>query len=271
MFVITQPALHGAPELVGLATPFDGTKLQEATIQTVPVTAFNQLILDTRKTRNTVSGSMRAEQLSMSAASEGMLVWVTPQRGCDVIGKGYNNSPGIYDGSEYYRESLFHIALSGCVDTFIYYHAWAETPWDVDLDVMSQAIAELQNVTAVITAGKQNSSARNSTAHAQAVGCVPHSPTTAVPWTAPHVVSGAMFGGQHHLFRVSLRSRPNQTGTIADHVGTVMIVSENPFMYWPTNVARWFVVTPVPGARCLFAGCVRKGDAGVWLVNSSTP
>jgi len=105
MFVISQPEMHSKE--LGVVSGL----LQAATVQTVPVTAFNQLILDTRKTRNTITGSLRAAEASMSAAAQGILAWVTPQRGCDVIGKGYNNSPGIYDGSEFYRESLFHIAV----------------------------------------------------------------------------------------------------------------------------------------------------------------
>jgi hypothetical protein len=239
--------------------------LQAAVVQTVPVTAFNQLIIDTRKTRNTITGSLRAEESSMSTASQGILAWVTPRRGCDVIGKGYNNSPGIYDHSRFYRESLFHIALSGCVDTFIYYHAWGETPWNVDLDVMSETIAELDNVTAFVTGRNGSLRGRDK----QDGGCVPLTATTAVPWTTPHVVSGAAFSG-HQIFRVTMRTRPNQTGTLSDHPGAVTIVSEDPFTYWPTNVARWFAITPVPGAHCLFTGCVRADDAGVWLVSSST-
>ena len=99
-------------------------------VQTIAVTPFNQLILDTRKTRNAFAGSLRAAASSMSPAAEGILAWVSPRRGEDVIGKGYNNSAGIYHGSEYYRESLLHLALSGCVDTFIYYHGWGEMPWN---------------------------------------------------------------------------------------------------------------------------------------------
>ena len=259
MFVISQPEMHSKE--LGVVSGL----LQAATVQAVPVTAFNQLILDTRKTRNTITGSLRAAEASMSTAAQGILAWVTPQRGCDVIGKGYNNSPGIYDGSEFYRESLFHIALSGCVKEFIYYHAWAETPWDIDLDVMSDTIAELENVTAFVT-GRRNGSLRGHSK--QDGGCVPLTAATAVPWSTPHVVSGAAFSG-HHIFRVTMRTRPNQTGTLSDHPGMVMIVSEDPFTYWPTNVARWFAITPVPGAKCLFSGCVRGDDAGVWLVSSS--
>ena len=257
MFVVSIPRRHMA-----------GTAQQEAIVQTVPVTAFNQLILDTRKTRNTVAGSLRAEAASTSPAAQGILAWVAPQRGCDVIGKGYNNSPGIYAGDSLYRESLFHIALSGCVRDFIYYHAWAETPWDVNLDVMSETIAELDSVTALVAQQPARNNSRSRAEGAQADGCLTLSAADDIPWDTPHVVSGATFSGRR-LFRVTMRSRPNQTGSTSDHPGAVRILSESPFTFWPTNVARWFAVTPVPGARCLFAGCVRAGSPGVWLVAGS--
>ena len=62
------------------------------------VTPFNQLVFDTRKARNIASGNAKAARPAM-----GTMAWLVPRRGCDVIGKGYNNSPGIYDGSDYYQ------------------------------------------------------------------------------------------------------------------------------------------------------------------------
>ena len=110
MFVVSVPASYAPSK----PSPLDelGADLQQAaTVQTISVTPFNQLVLDTRKTRNTFTGSLRAAASSMSPTAEGILAWVSPRRGEDVIGKGYNTNVGIYEGSEYYRESLFHMAL----------------------------------------------------------------------------------------------------------------------------------------------------------------
>eukprot|EP01052_Picozoa_sp_SAG31_P012146 SAG31_NODE_703_length_12720_cov_10.185088_6_plen_712_part_00 len=83
--------------------------------ETVDVTAWNQLVYDTRKARNIHSGNSKAAH-----PANGTIAWVAPKRGMDVVGKGYNSSPGIYHNSDYYQEALYHIALSGCVQTFIY-------------------------------------------------------------------------------------------------------------------------------------------------------
>ena len=110
--------------------------------ETADVTPYNQLIYDTRKARNIQTGNRKAEK-----PADGSIAWMAPKRGrvastkdascrhlrrfrsqptvaatpgMDVIGKGYNASPGIYHDSDLYQEALYHIALSGCVQTFIY-------------------------------------------------------------------------------------------------------------------------------------------------------
>ena len=45
-----------------------------------------------------------------------------PRRRTDVIGTGYNKSLGIYNGRDYYRESLFHNLSRYQGGGFIYYH-----------------------------------------------------------------------------------------------------------------------------------------------------
>jgi hypothetical protein len=133
------------------------------------------------------------------------------------------------------RKCIYTRYMHMCVDTFAYYHAWARTPRNVDLDVMSEAIAEVDNVTALVTGRRNNTAPWR--LKGQDGGCVSLTAANSVPWSTPHVVSGATFSG-HHIFRVTMGSRPNQTGTLSDHTGTVMIVSVDPFTYWQTNVAR---------------------------------
>jgi hypothetical protein len=68
---------------------------------------------------------------------------------------------------------------------YVYYHGWAETPWNVDLDVMAGAVAELDTVLAQVasaSAAQHNFSA--------AASCDSQSIESAVAWDDPHVVSG---------------------------------------------------------------------------------
>ena len=77
------------------------------------MTPFNQLVFDTRKARNIASGNAKAARPAM-----GTMAWLVPRRGCDVIGKGYNNSPGIYDGSDYYQVNQSVILTSALLAQF---------------------------------------------------------------------------------------------------------------------------------------------------------
>jgi hypothetical protein len=221
------------------------------------VTPFNQLVFDVRKARNIASGNVRAAR-----PAEGTMAWVAPKRGMDVLGKGYNSSPGVYHGSDYYQEALFHIALSGCVEMFVYYHGWAETPWDIGLGVMSAALAEVDAVLGVVTGTLRRP--------ASMAPCVSHSVDTPLEWDASHVASGAHFdsGGRRQLWRVSFRS-PLNLGSAAQHPNNVKVLSTDPFTYWPTGTGEWFALEPVPGARCVFSGCLQPNASsalGVWLV-----
>ena len=190
------------------------------------------------------------------------MAWLVPRRGCDVIGKGYNNSPGVYHDSDYYQEAIYHIALSGCVEMFVFYHAWAETPWDVDLDVMAAAVAELDTVLALVGGG----------ASAHNTSCVSHSVESEIAWDDPHVASGASFkvanAKDGEIWRLTFRSQPNP-GSASDHPNAVKVLSTDPFRYWPSGMGEWYELEPVVGARCVFSGCVQpnaSSDLGVWLV-----
>ena len=106
-FVVTLPSRAGTNGSTR-AQPQPFCKVAE-------VTPFNQLVYDVRKARNIASGNVKAAR-----PAEGTMAWLVPRRGCDVIGKGYNNSPGVYHNSDFYQEALYHIALSGCVEMFVY-------------------------------------------------------------------------------------------------------------------------------------------------------
>jgi len=151
---------------------------------------------------------------------------------------------------------------------YVYYHGWAETPWNVDLDVMAGAVAELDAVLAQVasaSAAQHNFSA--------AASCDSQSTESAVAWDDPHVVSGATFKDPAtnvtvQLWRVTFRSQPNP-GSATEHPNDVKILSADPFTYWPSGVGEWFALEPVPGARCVFPDCAQthaSSDFGVWLV-----
>lgn len=146
-------------------------------------------------------------------------------------------------------------------------HGWAETPWNVDLDVMADAVAELDTVLAQVA----GVSAQNHSFSAVA-SCDSQSVESAVAFDDAHVVSGATFKDHAtnitvQLWRVTFRSQPNR-GSATDHPNNVKILSVEPFTYWPSGVGEWFALEPVPGARCVFRDCAQthaSSGFGVWL------
>jgi hypothetical protein len=45
---------------------------------------------------------------------------MVPKRGCDVLGKGYNNTPGVYDGSDFYQVGWYPAVTPGAVNSGIH-------------------------------------------------------------------------------------------------------------------------------------------------------